>query len=321
MIDNILWQPTLIDIEQAALRIAPYIHQTPLMRSTLIDQLAGCRLTFKCENLQKTGVFKVRGACNAVLKLSAQQAARGVATHSSGNHGAALALAARNRGIPAYIVVPSSAPVVKKRAIIGYGGEIIDCEPTLVARLETLEQNLTRTGAQFVPPYDHADIISGQGTAALELHRQLAANSADTLITPVGGGGLLAGTAIASKSLRPQCRVFGAEPAAADDAYRSFYSGQRITEHTVNSIADGLLTTLGVANFSIIQQSVDSILRVEEQQIIDAMKLIASRLKLVVEPSAAVPLAAVLAHKSLFAGSHVAIILSGGNVDLEQLPW
>jgi len=313
--------PTLSDIEQAALRIAPYIHQTPLMRSTLIDQLAGCRLTFKCENLQKCGAFKARGASNAVLQLSEQQAAQGVATHSSGNHGAALALAARNRGIPAYIVVPRSAPAVKKRAIISYGAQIIDCEPTLTARLETLQQTLGRTGALAIPPYDHIDIISGQGTAALELHHQLAADCADTLITPVGGGGLLAGSAIASKSLAPQCRVIGAEPAAADDAYRGFYSGQRVTDHTPSSIADGLLTTLGVANFSIIRQSVDSILRVEEQQIIDAMKLIWTRLKLVVEPSAAVPLAAVLAHKSQFTDSHVAIILSGGNVDLEQLPW
>jgi threonine dehydratase len=313
--------PTLIDIEQAAVRIAPYIHQTPLMRSRQIEQLAGCRLTFKCETLQKSGAFKARGASNAVLQLSEQAAALGVATHSSGNHGAALAMAARNRGIPAYVVVPSSAPAVKKQAILGYGAELIRCEPTLAARLEMLEHTVARTGAQPIPPYDHSDIISGQGTVALELHQQLGPDTADMLITPVGGGGLLAGSAIASKSLQPACQVIGAEPAGADDAYRSFHSGQRVTEHIPESIADGLLTTLGVANFNILRHSVDTILRVEEQQIIDAMQLIWSRLKLVVEPSAAVPLAAVMAHRSQFAGRHVAIILSGGNVDLAQLPW
>lgn len=312
--------PTLADIKQASVRIASYIHHTPIMTSQLINKIAGCRISFKCENLQKGGAFKARGACNAVMKLSPEQAVKGVATHSSGNHGAALALAAANRNIAAYVVLPKTAPEIKRQAVVAYGAEVIDCEPTLESRIATLANIVNKTGAHFVPPYDDTDVISGQGTAALEVMDQLA-GAPNSIVTPVGGGGLLSGTAIVTKSSHINCKVYGAEPAGADDAFHSFNSGIRVTEQTPNTVADGLKTTLGVLNFKIIARLADGILVVDDKQIISAMQLIWSRMKLVVEPSAAVPLAAVLAYKNLFEGQHIVIILSGGNVDLNELPW
>ncbi|MBB3167369.1 pyridoxal-phosphate dependent enzyme [Simiduia aestuariiviva] len=309
--------PSAFDIEQAATRIAEHIHQTPVQTSQLINSALGCQLFFKCENLQKVGAFKARGALNAVAQLSSSGA---VATHSSGNHGAALAYAARIYGRQAYVVMPSTAPAVKKAAVAAYGATIIECEPTLVAREATLAQLVSETGAHFIPPYDHPHIIAGQGTAALELMAQVTP-ALDCVLTPVGGGGLLAGTAIAVKGCAPGVQVIGAEPLGACDATDGFRSGQRVTEQTPNTLADGLRTTLGELNFAIMRAHVDNMLTVSEADIVAAMALLWTRLKLVVEPSSAVPLAAVMANPDRFAGKRVGIILSGGNVDLAQLPF
>lgn len=309
----------LNDIRVAAQRIAGQVHVTPIMTSHLIDQLLGCECFFKCENLQKVGAFKARGACNAVAQLSDAEASCGVATHSSGNHGAALAFAAKIRGIPAYVVMPSNAPQVKKDAVAAYGATIIECEPNLPAREQGLRHIVATTGAHFVPPYDDERIIAGQGTAALELLEQ--APELDMIMAPVGGGGLLAGTALAAKGLKPDIIVFGAEPEGADDAARSFHSGVRVTEVDAQTIADGLRTTLGATNFAIIHESVDDILTVSEANILLAMKLMWTRLKLVVEPSSAVPIAAILQHKARFKDKKVGVVISGGNVELSQLPF
>ncbi len=311
--------PTSEQIEQAANRIAPHIHKTPILTSSAIDQMAGCAISFKGENFQKVGAFKARGATNAVLKLPDADRSSGVATHSSGNHAAALAKAAKQVGIPSYIVMPSSAPKVKVRAVEGYGGNIIFCEPTLDAREQTVHTVVQETGATFIPPYDHWDIIEGQATCGREfLENQ---PELDILLAPVGGGGLLAGTALSATYFSGKVRVFGAEPEGADDAYRSFKAGKRIPMVGPASIADGLLTSLGERNFAVIQRYVEDILLVSDEAIIEAMQIIYERLKTVVEPSCAVPLAAVLKHKELFEGKKVGIILSGGNVDLAKLPF
>jgi len=309
----------LATIRQAQQRIAPHIHHTPVATSRLLDQICNCRLFFKCENQQKVGAFKIRGAVNAVFSLTDSEAKKGVATHSSGNHGAALARAAQIRGCTSYVVMPENAPQVKVDAVASYGATIRFCESTLKARESTLQQVIEETDAAFIHPYDDPRIINGQGTTALELCEQV--EQLDLLLAPVGGGGLLAGVAVAAKALSPEMLVVGVEPEQADDAFRSFQSGRRITNHTPNTVADGLLTTLGELNFSIIRGSVDEILLVPEEKIIEAMKLIWTRLKQVVEPSAAVPLAAVLTHGDKFAGKKVGLILSGGNVDLDNLPW
>jgi len=307
-------------IEQAAARIEGYVHRTPVMSSELIDAAAGCQILFKCENLQKTGAFKARGAHNAVLSLDEAARSRGVATHSSGNHAAALALAASRVGIPAFIVIPENAPLTKVEAVRSYGGEIRFCEATQLARETTLQEVCDRTGACFIPPFDHPDVIAGQGTTALEIAAQLE-SPPDFLITPVGGGGLLAGCAVASKDLMPDCSVIGAEPAGADDACRSFYSGERLPQLAPDTIADGLRTSVGELNFQIIRQQVDDILTVDDAAIVSAMRLVWTRMKLVIEPSAAVGLAVVLEQPERFAGKRVAIVLSGGNVDIDRLPW
>jgi threonine dehydratase len=309
----------LQSIEHAHQRIARYIRRTPVLASQQIDELTGAYIRFKCENFQRTGAFKYRGALNAVLALGDAQAIAGVATHSSGNHGAALALAANRRGIPAHIVMPENASRVKLAAVSHYKGTIHLCKPTLQAREEKLAEVVKITSSFFVPPYDDERIVAGQGTAALEALQQIAVP--DDVITPVGGGGLLAGTAIAISARVPGARIFGAEPEGADDAYRSFKSGTRVTSHQPDTIADGLLTTLGRLNFSIIKSKVSDIMLVNEAEIVEAMRLIWSRMKIIVEPSSAVPLAAVLRNKTLFAGRNVLIILSGGNVDLDKLPW
>ncbi|HSL16363.1 MAG TPA: pyridoxal-phosphate dependent enzyme [Methylomirabilota bacterium] len=311
--------PTLDDIRAAAVRIAPSVHRTPVATCTSIDALAGCALHFKCEHLQKVGAFKARGAANAVLSLADDEAGRGVCTHSSGNHAAALARAARLRGIPAHIVMPSTAPAVKKVAVAGYGGLITECEPTLEARERTLAEVQRATGATFIHPYDDPRVIAGQGTAALELLEQ--APGLDVVMAPVGGGGLASGTVLAVAALAPGTEVWGAEPAGADDACRSLRDGQRYPSVAPRTIADGLLTALSERTFRILRGGLSGILTADDEGIVRAMRLLWERAKLLVEPSAAVPLAAVLAHPGRFAGRRVGIILSGGNVDLDRLPW
>ncbi|MDX1736012.1 MAG: pyridoxal-phosphate dependent enzyme [Halioglobus sp.] len=310
----------LEDVQQAAERIAPWVHLTPVMSSELIDAEAGCELLFKCENLQKAGAFKARGAHNAVLALSQEELRRGVATHSSGNHAAALALAASRVQAPAYVVMPENAPAVKVAAVRAYGADITFCAPNLRAREEGLAAICARTGAHFIPPYDDARVIAGQGTCALELAQQLS-RPPDVLVTPVGGGGLLSGCAVVARALWPDPRVIGAEPAGADDAQRGFRSGTRQTQAASQTIADGLRSTLGERNFAIIRDKVDDILTASDEAIVEAMRLVWTRMKLVIEPSAAVPLAVVLTHRELFAGQRVAVVVTGGNVDIDKLPW
>jgi threonine dehydratase len=311
---------TFEHIEQAAARIAGYVHRTPVLGSELLDRAAGCEIRFKCENLQKTGAFKARGAHNAVLSLSSGQRRGGVATHSSGNHAAALALAASRIGVPAHIVMPDNAPAVKVDAVRAYGGRITFCEATLAAREEALRDLCDRTEAYFIPPYDHPDVIAGQGTVALEIAEQ-SDTPPDHLVIPVGGGGLLAGCAIAGRALLPDTQIIGAEPAGADDALRSFRSGIWQPQLAPDTVADGLRTSLGKLNFAIIRREVDDILCAEDAAIIESMRLVWTRMKMVIEPSAAVGLAVVLAHPGRFVGKRVAIVLSGGNVDLDHLPW
>jgi len=311
--------PTIDDIRAAAERIAPYVHRTPVATCASIDAIAGVSLFFKCENLQKVGAFKARGATNAVFSLDDHEAARGVCTHSSGNHAAALARAASLRGIPAYIVMPSSAPPVKKAAVAGYGAVITECEPTLEARETTLAEVQDRTGATFVHPYDDPRVIAGQGTAALELLDQ--APDLDVVMPPVGGGGLASGTTITVSALRPEIEIWGAEPAEADDAFRSLRDGRLYPSVKPTTIADGLLTSLSERTFRILYRGLAGILTVDEPTIVEAMRLLWERAKLLVEPSAAVPLAVVLANRSRFEGRRVGIILSGGNANLDELPW
>jgi len=309
---------SLAEIEDAARRIAPFVRRTPLL--TARDLVPGCELLLKCENLQVTGAFKARGAHNATFRLDADQAARGVATHSSGNHGAALALAARNRGVPAHVVMPSNAPDVKKDAVAAYGAEITFCEPTLAARTETLERVVALRGSHVVHPYEDLDVIRGQGTVGVEILDQAGATP-DVVIAPVGGGGLLGGIGVAVKSRSPGCVVIGAEPAGADDAFRSFRSGVLIPQESPDTIADGLLTSLGRPNFALIEDRVDDIVTVDDDAILAATRQLIERAKLVVEPSGAVAFAAVSADPDRFAGRRVAVVLSGGNVDLRRLPW
>jgi len=308
-----------ISIRDARERIDHMVHRTPVLHSVAINQMAGCSLFFKCENFQKVGAFKARGAANAVLKLPEKNREKGVATHSSGNHAAALARAAQVTKIPAYIVMPSNAPEVKKQAVKGYGGIVIECEPNLQAREEGLKDVVKEFGAIFIPPYEHLDVIEGQATCAMEIFD--AGYLLDALLTPVGGGGLLAGTALATSFYSPNTKVIGAEPEGADDARRSFIAGYRIPMEKPKTIADGLLTSLGEINFDIISKHVHDILTVSDAEIIEAMKLIYERMKIVIEPSCAVPLAVVLNNRSLFEGQKVGIILSGGNVDLAKLPF
>jgi threonine dehydratase len=311
--------PTLQDLREAQQRIAPHARRTPVLRSDELDAIAGCRLHFKCESLQRGGAFKFRGACNAVFSLDDADAARGVLTQSSGNHGAAIALACRLRGIPAIVVVPHSAPRIKLAAIRGHGAEIVECEVAQASRDAATATELAKRRSAFVHPYNDARVIAGQGTATLELLADVAA--IDTLIAPVSGGGLLSGTAIAAHGINPSLRVFGAEPEGARDAHDSLASGQRITGRVADTICDGLRAELGPLTFGILREHAAGILLASESEIIAAMRLLWERLKLVVEPSAAVPLAAILREPALFAGRDVGVILSGGNVDLDALPW
>ncbi len=310
---------TLAHIQRAAERIKPYAHRTPVMTNESLNERVGARVYLKCENLQKVGAFKFRGACNAVYSLSDDEAKHGVCTHSSGNHAQALALAAKMRGIPAHIVMPNNAPQVKKDAVAGYGGRITFCEPTLEARENTLERIRLNTGANVVHPYNDERVIAGQGTASLELLAD--SPDLDAIIAPVGGGGLLSGTSIAAKGLKPGIRVLGAEPEMADDAQRSLKEGRIVPSVNPKTIADGLLTSLGSLTFPILQQNVEQIVAVSEQGIVDAMKFIWERAKIVIEPSSAVAVAVLWEKKIDLSGLKVGVILSGGNVDLGKLPW
>lgn len=311
--------PTFDDIEDAYVRIEPYIHMTPVLTSSAINKITGAEIFFKCENFQKVGAFKFRGACNAVFGLSDVEAAKGVATHSSGNHAAALALAAKMRGIHAYIVMPKNSPQIKKNAVGSYGGIITFCEPNLPAREETLKKILLESGAIMVHPYNQKEVIAGQGTCALEFMEQQ--SNLDCIITPVGGGGLLSGTSITARYLNPEIEIIGAEPKGADDAYQSFMNKRYIPVDKTNTIADGLLTSLGNLTFEIISENVDAIITAPDSSIVQAMRLIWERMKIIVEPSSAVALAIILDNKADFKGKKVGVILSGGNVDLEKLPF
>ena len=311
--------PTLEQIRQAAARISPYVHRTPVFTCRSLDAMTGATLFLKCENLQKVGAFKIRGATNAVLSLADREAARGVATHSSGNHAAALALAARWRGVRAYVVMPENATAVKQRAVEGYGAEVVPCRPTLAAREEMLAEVVARTGATVIHPYDDYRIIAGQGTAALELCEEV--DDLDVIMAPVGGGGLLSGTALAVRGISARTRVLGAEPEIADDAFRSLQAGRIIPSSYPDTVADGLRTSLGELTFPIIRKHVDAIVTAGEADIIAATRTIWERMKLVVEPSAAVPLATILSGRVDLNGKRVGIVLSGGNVDLDTLPW
>lgn len=308
-------------IRDAATRIAPFAHRTPVQTCSSLDDMGGRRLYFKCEHLQKIGAFKFRGACNAVMKLSDDDAAKGVVTHSSGNHAQALALAAKLRGISAHIVMPNNANPIKRAAVEGYGGRVIACEPDTETREGTADRVQRETGATLIHPYNDADIISGQGTAALELLDELP--HLDAIIAPVGGGGLLSGTSIATRAMKPSAHVFGAEPKEADDAAQSLATGEIVPQLAPNTIADGLLTSLGSLTWPIIRDHVENVITVSEQEIVEAMRLAWQRAKLLIEPSAAVAVAAALseAFNALDGAEHVGIILSGGNVDVDRLPW
>jgi threonine dehydratase/serine racemase len=312
---------SLEDVRAATLRIAGFAHRTPVITCATIDRLAGRSLFFKCENLQKVGAFKFRGACNAVMKLSDTQAARGVVTHSSGNHAQALALAAKLRGIRAHIVMPSNAMPVKKRAVEGYGGRVIECQPTLEARETTAAAVIAETGATLIPPYNHPDVIAGQGTTALELLDQV--EDLDAIVAPVGGGGLISGVAIAATAMRPSIRIFAGEPKGADDTARSKAAGTLIPQTAPQTIADGLLTSMGELTWPVIRDRVEQVITVREDEIVTAMRLLWERAKLVVEPSGAVPLAAALSDefRSLTGLKRVGVVLSGGNTNLDHLPW
>ena len=311
--------PTLNDIRTAAQRIKPYAHRTPVLTNESLNQQVGAQVFLKCENLQKVGAFKFRGACNAVYSLSDTEAARGVCTHSSGNHAAALALAARMRGIPAYIVMPNTAPSVNKNAVAGYGGLITFCEPTLEARESTLDRIRLDTGATVVHPYNDERVITGQGTAALELLEDI--RDLDVIIAPVGGGGLLSGTSIAATEIKKGIRVIAGEPEMADDAFRSMQAGEIIPSKNPKTIADGLLTSLGTLTFPIIQKNVEQIVTVSEAGIIESMKYVWERAKIIIEPSSAVVIGVLWEQKIDLSGLKVGVIISGGNVDLAKLPW
>ena len=311
--------PTFADVREAAARTAGIVHRTPVMTCAGLNDRVGAQVFCKCENFQKVGAFKFRGASNAVMSLSDNEASRGVATHSSGNHGAALALAARFRGVPAHIVMPSNAPESKRAAVCAYGGTIVYCEPTQQAREATLESVVRETGAVFVHPYDNPRVIAGQGTAALELFADVP--DLDVILAPVGGGGLISGTALTAAACSGGARVVAAEPEAADDAYRSLAAGRILPADYPDTVADGLRTSLGELTFAIIQSRVAEIVTVSEEAIVAAMRYVWERMKIVIEPSSAVPVAVLLDRRLNVTGQRVGLILTGGNVDLSRLPW
>jgi threonine dehydratase len=311
--------PDLASIRAAQVRIAPHVHRTPMLACRSIDAAVGATLFFKCENFQKVGAFKARGATNAVFSLTEEQARRGVVTHSSGNHGAALAYAARARGVPAWVVMPENAPIVKQENVRRFGATIRFCTPTVAAREAACAEVEHETGATLVHPFDDSRVIAGQGTAALEMLESVP--DLDIVITPVGGGGLLSGTSIAARAVRPELRVYGAEPANADDAARGFLSGSVEPLPATTTIADGLRTTLSALTLSALRANVAAIGTASEEAIVSAMRMTWERMKIVIEPSSAVPLACLLERSIDVAGARVGVIISGGNVDLDRLPW
>lgn len=319
LINFIMKIPSFSAIKEAHKRIEPLAHTTPVLTNSQVDKRSGANVLFKCENFQKAGAFKFRGASNTVFSLSEEQLKKGVATHSSGNHAQALALAAKMKGIPAFVVMPENAPKVKVAAVKAYGAEITFCEPTLHARESTLKALVKKNGAHVVHPYNDIRIITGQATAALELLNSHA--DLDVILTPVGGGGLLSGTALTAKYINPSIWVIGTEPEKADDAYRSFKSGELVPVKNPDTIADGLRVSLGNIPFSIIKNQVDDIVTVSEDEITEAMKFVWERMKIVIEPSSAVPVAALLNEKIEAEEKKIGVILSGGNVDLNNLPW
>lgn len=311
--------PSFADIKKAYELIRQSANRTPVFTSRSVNERAGASIYFKCENFQRVGAFKFRGACNAVFSLNEDEAQKGVATHSSGNHAQAVALAAKMRGIPAFVVMPENAPKVKVKAVKGYGAKVTFCESTLEARETTLEVVVEKTGATFIHPYDDARVVAGQGTAALELLEEQP--DLDIIMTPVGGGGLLSGSSISAKAIKPDITVIGAEPEMADDAYRSFKEGKLIPVKNPDTIADGLRTSLGKLPFDIIESNVDDIVTVSEDSIIDSMRFIWERMNMIIESSCAVPVAAVFDQKIQAGGKNIGIIITGGNVDLDNLPW
>ena len=311
--------PSYDDVERAHERIAPHIHRTPVMTSAYLDGLVGAGLFFKCENFQKGGAFKARGACNAVFGLSDGRARKGVATHSSGNHAQALGYAAARRGIPCHVVMPRNAVRAKKQAVIGYGGAVTECEPSVAAREAALARVLEETGADFVHPYDDSRVIAGQATCARELVEQ--AGEFDAVIAPIGGGGLVSGTCLTLAGIASGTRIYAAEPEQADDAARSLRAGRIVVDDAPDTVADGLRTPLKALTWHFVSNHVRDILTVSEREIVDAMRLVWERMKIVIEPSSAVAVAAVLKNADIFSGKRVGVILTGGNIDLDDPAW
>lgn len=314
-----MYIPTLADMLVAHERIKPYIHRTPVLTSQYLNDLTGAELFFKCENLQKAGAFKARGASNAVFGLTEEQAAKGVATHSSGNHGTCLSYAAGRRGIPCTVVMPHTAPQAKKDAVRGYGGRVVECEPSTTSREAVFAEVVAQTGAEFVHPYNDPRVIAGQGTCSKELIEQV--QGLDAVIAPIGGGGMISGTCLTLSKLAPHIKIYAAEPEQADDAYRSFKAGHIIADDAPVTVADGLKVPLKDLTWHFVKNHVTDILTASEQEIIDAMLLTWKRMKIVIEPSCAVPLATILKNKDVFAGKRVGVVITGGNVDLDVLPW
>ncbi len=314
-----MYIPTFDDVETARARIEPYVHRTPVLTSTFMNNLTGAELFFKCENFQKAGAFKVRGASNAVFGLSDEMAEKGVATHSSGNHALSLSYAAGRRGIPCHVVMPRTAPQAKKDAVIGYGGIITECEPSTSSREAVFAEVQAATGADFVHPYNDPRVIAGQATCSLELLEQT--GGLDAVVAPIGGGGMISGTCLALSNVAPEVEIYAAEPKNADDAYRSFKAGHIIADDAPETVADGLKVPLKDLTWHFVSSHVSDILLATEQEIVDAMKLIWQRMKIVMEPSSAVPLATIIKNKDVFAGKRVGVIITGGNVDLDKLPW
>tara|TARA_R110002051_G_scaffold237791_1_gene298631 strand:+ start:619 stop:1590 length:972 start_codon:yes stop_codon:yes gene_type:complete len=314
-----MYIPTLQDMRAAQDRIGPYVHRTPVLTSQYLNDLTGAELFFKCENLQKAGAFKARGASNAVFGLTAEQARRGVATHSSGNHGTCLSYAAGRRGIPCTVVMPHTAPQAKKDAVRGYGGTVVECEPSTTSREAVFAEVVAKTGAEFVHPYNDPRVIAGQATCSAEMIEQV--QDLDAVIAPIGGGGMISGTCLTLSNLAPQIRIYAAEPQNADDAYRSFKAGHIIADDAPDTIADGLKVPLKDLTWHFVSTHVTDILTASEHEIVAAMKIMWKRMKIVIEPSSAVPLAVILKNKDIFAGQRVGVVITGGNVDLDLLPW
>ena len=311
--------PTFDDVVAAHQRIAPHVHRTPVLTSRMLNALSGAELFFKCENFQKGGAFKARGASNAVFGLTDEQAAKGVATHSSGNHGTCLSYAAGRRGIPCTVVMPRTAPQAKKDAVRGYGARVVECEPSTTSREAVFAEVVAETGAEFVHPYNDHRVVAGQGTCSKEMIDDL--GELDAVIAPIGGGGMVSGTCLTLSTLAPKVKIYAAEPEQADDAMRSFKAGHIIADDAPETVADGLKVPLKDLTWHFVKAYVTDILTASEEDIVDAMKLIWKRMKIVMEPSSAVPLATILKNPDIFAGKRVGVVITGGNVDLDKLPW